>query len=91
MLNPRDYAILEVLSEDGGFLTSWVSKAIPISYCDDNARMRSAAVRSWLLRLKDQGLVDYLDNQKPVCWKRTKLGTKALENRACNPSENPHN
>ena len=28
----------------------------------------SAAMRSWLMALKRQGFVRYLDDQKPVCW-----------------------
>lgn len=71
--------LLAVLTEQGGFTTGRVSKAAKISYCSDNARARSGAVRAALDNLKVMGLVDFLDDQKPVCWVRTPAGTAALE------------
>jgi hypothetical protein len=80
MLTSTTSELLTVLSEDGGFTTGRVSElAKNIGYCASNNRQRSGAVRAWLMELKQQGLVDFLDDQKPVCWKRTPAGSRALD------------
>lgn len=79
MLTSTTRALLEVLDEGCGLMTGQVSRRAKFSY-GGNARMRSGAVRSWLNNLKAEGLVDLLDDQKPVCWKRTPAGTRALNN-----------
>ncbi len=80
MLTSTTAELLTVLSEDGGFTTGRVSElAKNIGYCASNNRQRSSAVRAWLVELRQQGMVDNLDDQKPVCWKRTPAGTAALE------------
>lgn len=78
-LDDRDYALLKALSEDGGFTTGHVAERAGINFGGLNRRMRSGAVRSWLMNLKRAGLVDFLDGEKPVCWIRTAAGTAALE------------
>lgn len=76
-LSSYDVEILEILAEDGGFMTRDVAKGV--TFFGSNTRQHSGAVRAWLMRLKEFGLVDTLDDQKPVCWKRTPEGTRALE------------
>lgn len=76
-ISPYEREILETLSEDAGFVTGRVAQGVTMF--GHNARTHSGAVRSWLMGLKKRGLVDYLDEQKPVCWKRTPAGTLALE------------
>ena len=75
-LSPTDKEILAALDERSGLLTRRV--AANITYCNHNNRMRSAAVRAHLDALKRRGLVEYLDNEKPVCWKLTPVGAAAL-------------
>lgn len=79
MLTSTTAPLLAVLSPEAGLTTGWVSDMAQVSYSRDNRRARSHAIRSWLLGLKSQGLVDYLDEQKPVCWKITPAGRAALE------------
>lgn len=73
-----DIEILKLLSEDGGFTTKSVSDRLLNPYCSDRKRMRSGAVRSWLMSLEKVGWVDFMNGQKPVCWKRTEAGTAVL-------------
>lgn len=71
--------ILSVLSTDGGFTTGDVARragdadnppsCLAVS-AGHSPRMRSAAVRAWLLELENAGMVRRLDDQKPVCWVR---------------------
>jgi hypothetical protein len=69
--------ILRALNGAGGLLTRRVaSKA---STLNTNPRRHSAAVRVLLLKLMKQGLVEYLDDQKPVCWKLTSAGAAAIQ------------
>lgn len=75
-LSRHEREIIERLSEDSGFVTGDVAKGVTMF--GHNARTHSGAVRSWLVGLKARGLVDHLDSQKPVCWKRTPAGTAAL-------------
>ena len=78
LLVEHEYAILAVLDEDGGITTGQVSQSAQLSYCAHNARMRSGAVRSWLVGLQREGLVAPLDDEKPICWVRTAAGTARL-------------
>ena len=75
-LTDNDIAILRCLNESGGLLTRRVANQVP--FFGANRHQHSAAVRSWLLRLKKYGLVRLLDNEKPDCWTRTPAGTEAL-------------
>ena len=75
-LTNHEREILECLSETGGFLTRRVAQNV--RFFGINKHQHSGAVRAWLMNLKKRGLVDYLDDQKPVCWKRTQAGSKAL-------------
>lgn len=77
-LSNYEVKILATLDEQGGFLTRRVAEKIEPMFGHNN-RTHSGAVRSWLLDLKNKGLVAYLDNQKPVCWRRTPAGTAALQ------------
>lgn len=79
MLTSTTAALLAVLDETAGFTTGQISRHGKFGYCSDNNRQRSGAVRAWLIGLRRQGLVDFLDDQKPVCWKLTPAGTTALE------------
>src|SRR6185437_9923368 len=87
-LTKSEREILSALSEHGGLPTREVAKHV--TYCAHSNRMRSAAVRTWLDRLKNHGLVDYLEDKVPhlhghlpphrsVYWVRTELGKKAVE------------
>ena len=79
MLTSTDYAILAALDDIGGAQTGEVSARARISY-GGNQRQRSGAVRSWLVRLKKEGLVELADDRKPDIWRRTKAGTLTLFN-----------
>lgn len=68
--------ILEALNESGGFTTGQVARHVTMF--GSNARQHIGAVRSWLMGLKKRGLVDFLDDQKPVCWIRTATGSATL-------------
>lgn len=70
--------ILEALSETGGFETGQVAKTFKSPFGRSN-REHSSDVRAWLQVLKSNGLVDHLDQQKPVCWVRTRKGSRALK------------
>jgi len=76
-LSQSEREILSCLSEDGGFTTGQVSRLAFISYGMTNRRARGHAIRGWLLEMKSRGLVEFLDDQKPVCWKRTPAGSAA--------------
>lgn len=75
-LSRYDRWILELLSEDGGFVTGHIARNVPMF--GSNGHQQSGTVRSWLIDLKKRGLVRFLDDQKPVCWVRTAAGTAAL-------------
>lgn len=77
-LTKNEYALLQAIDAHGGYTTADVSSRCGIRYAQDNRRLRSAAMRSWLMALKRQGFVRYLDDQKPVCWVRTEAGTAAI-------------
>lgn len=73
-----DFKILSVLSPECGVTTEWIRKTTGISF-GHNARTTSGAIRSWLNSMKRDGLVDFLDDLKPVCWKITDSGRAALK------------
>lgn len=75
MLSRNDLEILRFLEENGGYDTGCVARGISSS---GNKRKHSALTRQSLLWLKKEGYVEFLDNGKPVLWKRTAKGTKAL-------------
>jgi hypothetical protein len=69
--------ILSALNEVGGSTTGRVASRAHI-YFGPNARTSSAYVRMMLLRLHARGFVTTLDDAKPVCWVRTRLGTAQM-------------
>lgn len=71
LLHNQEREILAVLSTDGGFTTGDVAKKVPRMLSSVNARMHSAAIRQWLLKLEGDGRVKKMDDQKPVCWALT--------------------
>lgn len=75
-LSKHDREILAALDEGCGRTTKRVSENVTSFGC--NARQHSVAVRSWLMILLKAGLVQYLDDLKPVCRERTPAGTTAL-------------
>lgn len=77
MLRDNQRKILSVLSPECGVTTEWVRKRTGITF-GLNAHQTSGAIRSWLMEMKRSGLVDFLDDQKPVCWKITDAGRAAL-------------
>lgn len=79
MLTSTNAELLKVLDEDAGLLTGEVSHRAQVTYCSFNKRQRSGAVRSWLVNMMKDGLVEFLDDKKPVAWKRTAAGTAALK------------
>jgi|HubBroStandDraft_6_1064221.scaffolds.fasta_scaffold768001_2 hypothetical protein len=77
-LTHEDYRILEAIGAgSGGYTTSSV-RVRSGAYSHPNQRIRAQWIRERLIRLKEQGLVDFLDDQKPVCWKLTEKGVEAL-------------
>lgn len=76
-LSRHEREILETLNVRGGFTTRHVAKHV--TAFGSNAHQHSGAVRTWLLGLKKRGLVDYLYDQKPVCWMLTEAGARALK------------
>ena len=81
MLISLDFKLLAVLDEQGGITTGQVSERASFSY-GGTKRQRSGAVRFWLMRLKANGLVTLMDDQKPDCWIRTPAGTVAVGEKA---------
>ncbi len=79
-LDVYDIAILAKLSEDSGYTTGALAKAMG-SHVQMNRRRYSQAIRGRILEMKDAGFVAYLDAEKPVAWVRTAKGTAALEAR----------
>ena len=74
-LRERHVEILLILHENSGLITRRVAeRAKPFG----NKRETSGAVRSWLNELRRAGYVEYFDDEKPVCWKRTVAGSEAL-------------
>lgn len=63
--------ILAELDAQGGFTTGQVAARVSPVF-GHNRRTHSGAVRGWLLELKAAGLVREMDDQKPVCWVKTK-------------------
>ena len=63
-------------------LKDWAKKEgidlIFVSPFNRTKRQHSGDVRSWLLDMEKRGLVKRMDDQKPVCWLRTKAGTRWL-------------
>lgn len=78
MLTSSDIAVLRALDEDGGFTTGEAARRSGVSFGHNN-HTRSGAVRAWLLHMQKEGLVRPLDNQKPVAWVRTSLGSRELK------------
>lgn len=76
-LTPTERQILSVLDERGGLPTGRVAKLVP-DKLDIGAQRYSRDMRMALTSLCGRGLVDRLDDQKPVCWVRTPAGTEAL-------------
>lgn len=77
-LSDGQLSILRVLDEQGGFTTRLISKTADTTYVRGFPRQRSAAIRSWLIEMRREGLVDLLDCIKPDAWIRTPAGTEAL-------------
>lgn len=71
----EDYAALRFLSETGGYLTHNIAVAL---YGNADLRKKSQWARHILLKLERLGMAARLDTDKPVCWRRTDLGTAAL-------------
>lgn len=78
-LSQYERSILGCLDESGGFPTRRVAELVEkeVGRFGHNRRTHSGSIRAWLDELKKRGLVDYLDDQKPVCWKRTETGRQA--------------
>jgi hypothetical protein len=68
----REIEILACLDLNGGFTTPHVARRI--STLSTNPRSHAAQTRQMLLRLKERGLVRFLDDQKPDCWCLTASG-----------------
>ena len=67
-LTKHERALLNLLDSHGGCTTQNISaRMTDVSYGRTNRRLRSALIRAWLMALKRQGFVRYLDDQKPVC------------------------
>lgn len=75
-LSSIEMDVLKKLDEDRGFETRVIAKKLVILARSE--RSKSMTVRGVLLRLKKMRMVDYLDDEKPVCWIRTPRGTKYL-------------
>jgi len=75
MLSTRDYNILDCLAEDAGFTT----RQVALKAWTSHDRRGSANCRLALLWLQREGYVGTLDNQKPVCWVRTRQGSVELK------------
>lgn len=69
--------ILVALDERGGFTTGKVAKTFESPF-KRSVREHSSDVRSWLLDMRERGLVSPMDDQRPICWVRTSLGSATL-------------
>lgn len=69
------HQILFLLAEDGGFTTHQVA----VNVDNGSGSRHSAQIRQALLSMERDGLVTKMDDQKPVCWLRTKKGTEAFQ------------
>lgn len=76
-MNKYEMAILAALDERGGFTTGKIAKTFESPF-KRSVREHSSDVRSWLLDMRERGLVSPLDNEKPICWVRTSLGSATL-------------
>ena len=76
-LTHQDKALLSVLKEDCGLTTGQVACLVSGSVSD--GRERSAEIRSRLMGLREDGLVDYLFSEKVICWIRTPAGSEAVK------------
>lgn len=74
-LMARESEILKALPFSGGL----TSGSVAILVYGKRGHKESAWVRFWLLRMKSNGLVDYLDDKKPVCWIITEKGLDMRE------------
>jgi hypothetical protein len=59
----------------GGFTTHCVTVGV---FGNAELRQSSQLTRQVLLKLKTMGLVEPMDDEKPIVWRRTKAGTEAL-------------
>lgn len=73
-MTPENFALLELLDENRGSLTSEVSHVV----FGSDRRQQSANANYRLRRLAVRGYVRRFDDQKPVRWCRTPSGTEAL-------------
>jgi hypothetical protein len=73
-----DHQILAAIGAGSGGYTTNAVRVRSGVYSSLNQRMRAQWIRGRLLSLKDRGLVTFLDDQKPVCWKLTEKGMEAL-------------
>lgn len=64
-------AILDLLGDGGGFTTGDIASRVNPDY-GSNTRQQSAYIRSVLLEMLDEGLVQEMDDEKPVVWIRAK-------------------
>ena len=74
--------ILEVLPVGAGIETGQVARRVDEYRYARAGRQFSKLIRPWLVKLKAEGFVELLDDQKPDCWMRTEAGTKALNSKA---------
>lgn len=81
MLTADNYEILKALGNtDGGYSPSSIRVRCGV-WPNRNQRMRAAYIRQCLLHMKKEGLVEYLDDKKPICWKLTDKGAEAQRTR----------
>jgi hypothetical protein len=76
-LRKEQRIILASLDEDDGWTTGQIAKKSK-AFERLGGRIASSWVRNDLLKMKAAGLVREMDDQKPVCWVRTKAGTEVL-------------
>lgn len=72
-LGQYELAILSALHEDGGFTTGQIAATFASPF-NRTKREHSSDVRAWLDKMKMDGLVDLMDNQKPAAWIKTPAG-----------------
>jgi len=76
--------LLIAMDEDGGLTPSELVKQIPPSSLTEDGREFLRRLAHIMIKdMASEGLAAKLDDLKPTCWVRTKLGTELLANYTC--------
>lgn len=77
MITSTQQKLLGALDNVGWVDVGTIRRAAKIGF-GGNARQESGAIRSWLVQMQRDGLVEMNDDRPPQIWRRTTAGDAAL-------------